>query len=243
MRALAFAVLVAAFAPSPAVAKVSQPAAPSAVVVLVPGSGFNGAGVANAERMSFRVGAWRRWGFRTRIAAYRAGKAGLTDVTRAVHAARNASPGLPVCVYGESSGGTWALLVAARTADVACVVALAAPADQETLAASPYRRARHLGATMWPRRFGSADEDDRWEPYDVWSAAAAPVPVLLGYSRGDRTVPPQQGRIFAPVAPESELRVLRRGTRGFVHARVRPEDLVALRRAARALVEAQTTSP
>lgn len=243
MRALLLAVLVVALASAPAAAEVPQPAAPSAVVVLVPGSGFNGAGVANAERMTFRAGSWRRWGFRTRIAPYRAGKAGLTDVTRAVRDARRASPGLPVCVYGESSGATWALLVAARTTDVACVVALAAPTDQETLAASPYRRARHLGGTMWPRRFGSADEDDAWEPYDVWSETVVRVPVLLGYSRGDRTVPPQQGRIFAPVAPESELRVLRRGARGFVHARVHRDDLVALRRAARALVEGQTTSP
>lgn len=243
MRTLGLVVLVAFGAAASAAAEVRQPLSPAAVVVLVPGSGFNGAGEANADRMAIRAGSWRRWGFRTRIAEYRAGKAGLIDVAGETRAARRAFPRLPVCVYGESSGGTWALLVAARTRDVACVVALAAPTDQETLVQSPYRRARHLGGTMWPRRFGSADEDDSWEPYDVWSAAAVPVPVLLGYAAGDRTVPPQQGRIFAPVAPERALQVLRRGRQRFPHTRVHREDLATLRRSARALVAAQTTSP
>lgn len=243
MRPLAVALVLAGVAAAPARAAVPQPGLPSATVVLVPGSGFNGAGTAYADRMSIRVGTWRRWGFRTRVASYRAGKAGLTDLVRTVRRARRGAPGVPLCVYGESSGGTWALLVAARTSAVDCLIVLAAPTDQETLARSPFRPARHLGATMWPRRFGEADEDNGWEPYDVWGATTVAVPVLLGYSEGDRIVPQQQGRIFAPVAPGAELRVLRAGPHRFVHARVDAADFVSLRRAARALVVAQTTSP
>jgi len=243
VRSLFLVLALTGWTAAPGAAAVPQPIAPVAVVVLVPGSGFNGAGTANADRMSIRIGSWRRWGFRTRVAAYRAGKAGLTDVMRTVRRAHRGAPDLPLCVYGESSGGTWALLTASRTPNVDCVVALAAVTDQETLTRSPFRRARHLGATMWPRRFGAADEDNGWEPYDVWGAMVVPAPVLLGYSEGDRIVPPQQGRIFAPVAPEAELRVLRAGPHRFVHARVGAADFVALRRAARALVVAQTTSP
>lgn len=235
--------LLASAAAAPARAAVPQPRAPTATVVMVPGSGFNGARAANAARMSFKIASWRTWGFRTKVAPYRAGKAGYLDVLRAVRSARRSAPALPVCVYGESSGATFALLLAARTPGVDCVIALAAPTDQETLARASARRARHLGATMWPRRFGPADADDAWEPYDVWGARAVAVPTLLAYSAGDDVVPPQQGELLATVAPQAELRLLRSGRHRFVHAPVDPADFVRTRRAARALVEAQTTSP
>ena len=243
MRCLLLAAAVALAHGAPALAAVPQPPDPRGTVILVPGSGFNGAEAVNAERMSIRAPTWRRWGYRTRVAAYRAGKAGLVDVTTAVRRARRAAPRRPLCVYGESSGGTWALLVAARTPDVDCVVALGAVTDQETLARSPHRPARHLGATMWPRRFGGPDEDDGWEPFDVWGTMTVPVPVLLAYSENDRVVPPQQGELFARVAPFGELRVLRPGRHQFVHAQVDPGDFVRARRAARALADAQTTRP
>lgn len=239
----AVGLLIAMVSAGPAAAGVPQPAQPRGTVVLVPGSGFNGAGTRNAERMSFRAPSWRRWGFRTRVAAYRAGKAGLVDVARVVRRAAGDAPGLPLCVYGESSGGTWALLVAARTPGVDCVVALGAVTDQETLARSTDGPARHLGGMMWPRRFGGAEEDDFFEPFDVWSVRTVDVPTLLVYSRNDRVVPPRQGELLASVAPAGELRVLRPGRHQFVHAQVDAADFVRARRAARALAVAQTTSP
>lgn len=238
MRLSLAALAAAALTAAPPAAAIPQPAAPRATVVMIPGSGFNGAQRANARRMSFTEGVWRSWGFRTRIAAYRRGKAGLIDVTRAVDRAKRAAPRLPLCVYGESSGGAWALLSAAqRPTTVACAVVLAGITDQETLARSPSRPARHLALGVWPRYFGRSPGDDRFEPYDVWAADPPDVPVLLAYSRNDRIVPPQQGELLATRSPAAELRVLRPGRHRFVHARVDPADFVRARRAARALVD------
>lgn len=243
MRRLALGLALVATAPAAATpARVPQPADPTAVVVLVPGSGFNGAGVANAARMSFREDVWRRWGFRTAVASYRRGRAGLVDVTRRVRSLSAAFPDLPLCVYGESSGGTWALLVAARSGDVDCAVVLAAPTDQETLAASADGPARHLGGDVWPRYFGPPEDDDYYEPLDVWTELVPAVPLFLAYSAGDRIVPVQQGRIFAD-ALGLDVQVLGRGRHQFVHAQVDPLDFVTARRAARALVDGVVLSP
>lgn len=234
--------LVLAPSAGAATVPVRQPADPSAVVVLVPGSGFNGARVSNAERMSFREADWRRWGFRTAVASYRRGRAGLVDVTHRVRSLANAFPGLPLCVYGESSGGTWALLVAARSGVVDCAVVLAAPTDQETLAASREGPARHLGGDVWPRYFGSSTSDDYYEPLDVWTRLQPTVPLFMAYSIGDRIVPAQQGEVFADAVPGLEIQVLGKGRHQFVHAQVDPLDFVTARRRARALVHATVSA-
>lgn len=234
LAALATALAVTAAAPAAAASEVPQPPAPRGVVVLVPGSGFNGTDQRSADRMSLPPATWRRWGLRTVVAGYGRGRRGLADVRDEVGRARAAHPGLPLTLYGESSGGTWALLLAAEgLADR--LVAFAAPTDQETLARADSGGARHLGRVVWPRHFGDSDEDNALEPFDVWSAAAPALPVLLGYSRGDHIVPVQQGRLLQGVAPAADLLVLARGHRRFVHAPVTRAGYARLRRAARAL--------
>jgi hypothetical protein len=236
-RALALAAVFAIAPVGAAGAAVTQPRDPIGVVVLVPGSGFNGADSGNAERMSLRVPTWRRWGLRTVIAEYRRGRAGLLDVRRALRRARASTPELPLTVYGESSGGTWSLLAAADGL-VDRAVVFAAPTDQETLAASKQRLARHLGGDVWPRYFGDADEDNMFEPFDVWSEGPPLLPLLLAYSRGDGIVPPQQGELLAGTDPAIGLQVLDSGKHQFVHAQVDPVDFVTLRRAVRRLATA-----
>ena len=235
-RALAIVLAMLAAAPA-AAARVPQPSDPVGTVVLVPGSGFNGAGTDNAERMSLRIDVWRRWGLRTFVAEYRRGRRGLVDVRREVRRARAASPGLPRTVYGESSGGTWSLLLAAEGL-VDRAVVLAGITDQETLAQSEAGPARHLGGEVWPRYFGDPQSDNALEPFDVWSVQVPAVPLLLAYSTGDRVVPPQQGELLASTDPAIDFRVLDRGRHYFVHARVDPAGFVTLRRAARRLATA-----
>lgn len=238
-RAAVLGLVLAVGACGPATGQqAKQPRAPLGTVVLVPGSGFNGAGVKNADRMSLRIASWRQWGFRTRVATYRRGRAGLVDVMRTVRAAQAALPDLPVCLYGESSGGTWALLVAARNPDVDCVVVLVAPTDQETLARSTEHPARHLARVVWPRYFGPATGDDYYEPFDVWSARTLDVPVLAVYAESDRIVPPQQGELFAPVGATTTLRILHEGVHQFVHSRVDPGEFVRTRREVRRFASA-----
>lgn len=217
----------------------AAPAGAAGTVVLVPGSGFSGIGPREEPRLAISQRQWRDWGFATRYVRYRAGKSGERDVQAAVARAKQRGR---VCVYGESSGGTWALLAAA-TQGVACVIVSAAPTDQESWSQSKAHGARILSTERWPRYFGAPDEDNDFEPYDVWMAFRPAIPALLLYGVGDLSVPPQQGRIFATVPGNIRLRVLRRGSRVFVHSKVRRSDLVAAHRAARTLVKEAFSPP
>lgn len=224
MRRLALLALLLGTAPAQAT---------GGTVVLVPGSGFSGVGPREEIRLAIGREHWRDWGLRTVAARYRAGRRGARDVREAVARAQRHGP---VCVYGESSGGTWALLAAAAL-DVACVAVSVAPTDQETWAESEEHGARVLATKRWPRYFGGPDEDDAFEPLDVWAFAAPAVPVFLLYAAGDQVVPPQQGEVFAPVAGDVRMHVLREGRRFFVHSRVRRADLLRARGLMRAFVD------
>ncbi|MFL5845935.1 MAG: alpha/beta hydrolase family protein [Solirubrobacteraceae bacterium] len=210
----------------------TAPAGAAGTVVLVPGSGFSGISPREDVRLAIGVQHWRDWGFATRLVRYRPGKRGEHDVQAAVARAERHGP---VCVYGESSGGTWALLAAA-TQDAACVVVSAAPTDQETWARSEAHGARVLARQRWPTYFGLAGEDDDYEPYDVWTAFEPVVPAMLIYAASDQVVPPQQGRIFATVPGDVRLTVLGRGARTFVHSGVSRTQLLRARGAARTFV-------
>lgn len=211
----------------------AAPAQAAGTVVLVPGSGFSGVGPREEVRLAIGREHWDNWGFRTVEVRYRAGRRGARDVREAVARAQRHGP---VCVYGESSGGTWALLAAAAL-DVACVAVSVAPTDQDTWAESEEHGARVLSTERWPRYFGGPDEDDAFEPLDVWTTAAPAVPVFLLYAAGDQVVPPQQGEVFAPVAGNVRVRVMREGRRFFVHSRVRRADLLRARGLLRAFVD------
>ena len=215
-----------------------------AVVAMVPGSGFNGAKASYVSRMSFGPDVWEGAGHQTIPVPYRRGKPGLKDVVNGVILVRNRFPSSTLCLYGESSGGTWALQAAARLPDlVDCVVVVSGVTDQETLAASPYRLARHLGREVWPGYFGPTRSDSAFEPFDTWSSEVPDVPLLLAYAKADRIVPAQQGELLAEVVPHATLRVLDPGPRRFAHARAHAGQFVRTRAEAVALVDAQTTSP
>jgi hypothetical protein len=217
----------------------ATPASAAGTLLIVPGSGFSGVGPRQEPRLALGVQHWRDWGFATRFVRYRAGKRGLSDVQQAVARAKRRGP---VCLYGESSGGTWALL-AAVTEGAACVVVAAAPTDQETWARSGAHGARILSTERWPRYFGAPDEDDDYEPYDVWLAFRPAVPALLLYAVGDLSVPLQQGRIFATVPGDVRLRVLHRGGRLFVHNKVSREDLLPALAEVRAMIKTAFDPP
>jgi hypothetical protein len=205
----------------------------------VPGSGFSGIGPREQPRLALGVQHWRDWGFDTRFVRYGAGKRGLQDVQQAVARAKQDGP---VCIYGESSGGTWALLAAA-TESVACVVVAAAPTDQETWARSSAHGAQVLSTRRWPGYFGGRDEDNDYEPYDVWLAFRPTVPALLLYAVGDESVPLQQGRLFATVPGNVRLRVLHRGGRLFVHNKVSRADLLPALAEVRAMIKSAFEPP
>lgn len=237
--ALAVAVGLCGFpvSPAPAAGKPEpQPRDPLATVLLVPGSGFHGVGPRKPIRLSIGADHWRRWGYRTRVVRYAAGRRGLADVAAAIRTAKRARPRLPLCVYGESSGGTWALVAAAGDPDVDCLVVSASPTDQETWARSDRGGALRLATEVWPGYFGTAGEDADYEPYDVWLAFRPAIPVFLVYAQGDQAIPAQQGKIFATVPGDIRLRVLHEGRRMFVHNEVDRDELLRVRGEARTFV-------
>jgi len=75
--------------------------------------------------------------------SYAAGSASLRDVRAEFRRIRRRWPRLPVCAYGESSGGHLALMLAARYRTLACAITMGAPTDLFTL-----RGGRWLG--MFP---------------------------------------------------------------------------------------------
>jgi predicted alpha/beta hydrolase len=223
-----------------ALAGAAEARRPVGTVVLVPGSGWRGADALDVVKLSIDVAAWQRWGFRTRAAPYGPGKTGIADVHAAVRAAKRRHPRLPVCLYGESSGGTWALIVAARRRDVACVVVAGAPTDEDTWRRGATGPARTFAYRIWPAFFGLGRADDAFEPLDVWRATGSRIPVFYVAAANDRVVPPAQGRVFARRTPRTTLRTLRAGRRLFVHSLVDRRQFervaVAVRRFVRAAV-------
>lgn len=107
------------------------PGAPVGVVVVLHGSGWQGVGPPEVRRLAaYRdlLPSLRRAGLITVSATYRVGEPGWSDVLALHRQVREKWPSLPVSALGQSSGGTWALLLGAAR-PLAAVVAEAAPAD------------------------------------------------------------------------------------------------------------------
>jgi dienelactone hydrolase len=206
----------------------AQGVAPKPTVLIVPGSGFRGADAYDGGRMAIGQATWRRWGFHVQVVAYGPGKAGRGDVLAAALEARRHNPKGRLCLYGESSGGTWALVAAANDPEIDCVVASAAPADEDTWLRSKRRVAHTFAHRIWPAYFGTGDEDDGFEPLDVWQATHPVVPAFLVVAQNDLTVPPDQGRVMDAL-PGTTLRVLPAGHAPFVHSRVSARQLARIK--------------
>ena len=206
------------------------------VVLLVPGSGFAGVGKWAARKLVVPPAVWEGMGFRPIAVGYRAGPQGARDVAAAVADARAAHPGASICLYGESSGGTWSLLAAAYDREVTCVIAAAAPTDADTWRDSRWPASRFYAHRRWPRMFGRGAADDAYEPVDVWKARRPRARLMLLYGTADRTVPAQQGRLMAEVAHGSTLIEMPIGRQPFVHTGVPPRDLLAAIRRIRPFV-------
>jgi acetyl esterase/lipase len=206
-------------------------------VLLVPGSGFRGADAFDGERMAIGQSAWRSWGFRVRVVGYGPGKDGPVDVAAALADELHRHPKQRVCLYGESSGGTWALVAAAHNPDVDCVAVSGAPADEETWRRSKRHAARTFSHRIWPAYFGSASADNGYEPLDVWQVLHPAVPAFVVVARNDPTVPPQQGRVFDSRAGGNiALRTLPGGDWPFVHSTVDKLSLSRVRGELKAFV-------
>jgi acetyl esterase/lipase len=169
---------------------------------------------------------FRSWGWRTLSATYRNGRAGLADVEATYDHAERHWGGGPICAYGESSGGHWALMLALARRRLSCVIAAATPVD---LTSWPRELrdpdTRTFVETTLERAFGT----DRAGLADLspalrWQRREEPR-LFLAYAHDDPLVPIAQGVEMHERAPGSELHRLPPGSARWIHSQVDPGAL------------------
>jgi len=140
-----------------------------------------------------------------------AGPGSLDGVIAAYDALRRSEPDVPICIYGESSGGTLALLLAQRRPSVSCVIAAAAPTDLTDTTGSD-GSVRRLATIALGR-----DALPDFSP--ATSHRSIHVPTLAGYASSDRVVPPHQGALLKRHAGAAvRVMTLPSGSTDFVHS-------------------------
>jgi dipeptidyl aminopeptidase/acylaminoacyl peptidase len=208
---------------------VLEPAgAAKATVVLIHGGGWKSHGAeptaAIAQEAGERVA---RWGFRAVSIDYAPGRDGLGDVLRELDEVHRRWPRSRVCVAGESAGGHWALMAAARRSWVRCVVATAAPTDLATpRVVAPWS---YLGKTA-AELFAGVERE--YSP--LFDADRIGARVLLAYSTLDLAVPFAQGAAMQRALGErAELLAMPPGAITWMHSATTAEALTQYWRAMR----------
>jgi acetyl esterase/lipase len=153
----------------------------------------------------------RTRGWRAGFVDFPPGPGGLDGVIAAYDALRRSEPDVPICIYGESSGGTLALLLAQRRPSGSCVIAAAAPTDLTDTTGSD-GSVRRLATIAFGR-----DALPDFSP--ATSHRSIHVPTLAGYASSDRVVPPHQGALLKRHAgPAVRVMTLPSGSTDFVHS-------------------------
>lgn len=177
----------------------------------------------------------RREGFTVYNVGYGpGGKASYTDVSRAIRRIERSRGLERLCLYGSSAGGQLALMLAAKTGAVDCVVAVAAPLDLARLTPS---------LAVWAvAMFGPAPEiAARWSPLN--RAGEIGAQVLLEAGRDDTLVPIEQHLDFVARRPATELVILEPGRFRWMHGTASRRDLDRVRRIELRFLREETRSP
>jgi dipeptidyl aminopeptidase/acylaminoacyl peptidase len=186
---------------------------PAGVVMLLPGGGWRRPTRANFLMETRVAAAVQAGGFATVAIRYSPGAEGIKDIEGVYSKARRAFPGLPVCAVGGSAGGHWALMLAAREPDLACVVDQAGPTDLTSLATQGSDEGQALAvAAFGEKRLASLSPVDQ--------AGRIKARVLLVYADSDPLVPLAQGEELARALPRAELIKLPPGSAPWIHSTV-----------------------
>jgi hypothetical protein len=233
--AAAIVATLAAAASAAARSVVAHPRTPATVMVLA-ANAWTGTNEENKQRVYEHIGPWlEAAGHRVVVADYPAGvAAGLDAVDAAVRAELRARPDVPLCLYGESSGGHLALLAAQSIAAVDCVATFAAPVDLSRWA----RRSRSAPNTPHAQVFRELVEPAlgpdraRWATFDpARRASRLPRLVLTAVGADDATVP----RLGFRRLPGARY-VVPAGAVPFVHGSASGAGLAEMRRLVLGLV-------
>ena len=178
-------------------------------VLVVHGGGWTKTGGGMVRRMAPDARRLRRLGYGVTNIDYRSGTFAFLDVLDAYDRLRErVGRDTPICILGASAGGQMALMVALRRADVACVIAHAAPTMLDSLSANLRGRARQ--AFGW---LGGLE---------LFSPARYPIrtPMLLEQATHDPIVPISNSRAMATAADDAQLIELPPGRATFTHTTV-----------------------
>jgi hypothetical protein len=179
---------------------------------------------------------WRRLGYITYDVDYRAGLDSLADVVAAYDYLRTRID-VPICVTGDSSGGSLALLLVVERPSVRCVWTEGAIADELTMPASFEQMERTWALPGHMRAFSPVQYGRRID-----------VPVLMGGAVDDPIVPERAQMTEMHAAdPTVRTMLLAAGAPAahddFTHANVTHAALMRYSRAARRTVYRSTRPP
>jgi dienelactone hydrolase len=182
------------------------------LLILIHGGSWKGIDPVAFRDMLGTAPVYRQLGFETLTVDYRAGAAGLTDLSHIYHVARQrVGAHFPICAVGVSAGGHLALMLAVRNPDLTCVISLAGPTNL------PAFRTEPNGASGYQIATGAFGSSVLAQLSPALHARAIKAKLLLIYARTDRLVPVQQGEDMAQADPRAKLIVLPGGSAPFVH--------------------------
>jgi dipeptidyl aminopeptidase/acylaminoacyl peptidase len=175
---------------------------PVGVVMLLPGGGWQRN---DAEYQGQRQAgkSLQGQGYATVAIEYDSGIKGFKQILAIYKDARKRYPDLPICANGISAGGHWALMLATREPDLACVETLSSPTDLTTVAQQDPSGDETYAAAL--RAFGQGGLA-RWSPLDYANKIKAKV--LLVAAESDPVVPAEQSRELARALPGAQLLVV-----------------------------------
>jgi dipeptidyl aminopeptidase/acylaminoacyl peptidase len=184
-------------------------AAARGVVLTLHGGSWRSTGRAAARSMRGVVKEMTAEGYAVLNGTYPPGREGIEGVEALYVEAGGTGDGGGVCVYGRSAGGSWALELAIRHHDLACVVAEAPATDLAALARVSRGARRTLTGI-----FGS----DLNASSPIRGPFSDSTRIMIAGVTTDRVVPWSQARRFKRAWPETELLPVRPGRVPWVHA-------------------------
>jgi acetyl esterase/lipase len=197
----------------------SYPATPpKGVVLLIHGGGWLYTGPSEVQSLAPQVAQFLADGWATVNTDYSPLVGSLPDVVAVYDAIRRSvGPAFPICVYGQSAGGSLALLVAEQR-PVSCVIDAAGPTDLGAL--------ENSAADYFVDLLEAAGVANvAWSPV-MQAAQRLTAPTLAEYASYDWLVPLSQGQELRQNDPSHvELLTLAPGNQTFVHSAVNPGDL------------------
>lgn len=206
-----------ALAIRPSYAEEWRPCRPAHTAVLViRGGGWRAVGPVRVQSMRPVAEHFARNGHRALSLGYRSGMQGLLDVLFHHDLLRlRIGPETPICAYGESAGGHFALMLA-LVRDIECVSAVAAPLDLTRYpSSSTVRRAAR-------EAFGE-ERLAQLSPLQRTSELRARAMLVLG--EGDRYINPDHAHEFASQVPGTRVVHVASGDEPWVHGSADADSL------------------